>query len=230
MLWPLTTRRDADGQLAVGGIPLSDLAQQFGTPLYVYDEATIRSQIATYRSALERHYPRVRVVYAGKAYLSAVLLGVIEQEGLWLDVVSGGELALAHRAGFPIERVVFHGNNKTLDELQLAIDLGIGEIVVDNHYELDLLEHDDCPVCSTALMSCSGSTPASTIHTHDYRKTGIVDSKFGLPIDTGEYGSSDRTDRCCSDSAAPWLSRTHWLADLRDRTVWRNRRPAHGVL
>ncbi len=185
MLWPLSTRRNGAGHLAIGDVSLVDLAEQFGTPLYVYDEATIRHQCELYRSAFRDHYPDARIVYAGKAYLSSALLSIIADEGMWLDVVSGGEMMMAYRSGFPIERVVFHGNNKTPDELRLALDLGIGEIVIDNFHEIDLLDeftHQTGKPVDVLLRI----NPGVDVHTHDYRKTGIVDSKFGLLVSTGD--------------------------------------------
>jgi diaminopimelate decarboxylase len=185
MLWPVTAERDDAGRLAIGGVELSELAEQFGTPLYVYDEQTIRSQCQAYRNAFDSAYPHSRIVYAGKAFLAPALIHIIQEEGLSLDVVSGGELYVAIQSGFPAERITFHGNNKTPDELQMALDAGIGEIVIDNFYEIDLLEH---------LLTQHGGhvdallrlNPGIDTHTHDYRKTGIVDSKFGLLIDTGD--------------------------------------------
>ncbi len=186
MLWPKTATRDAAGQLVIGGVPVPQLVAEYGTPLYIYDEATIRAQCVAYREALARHYPGPsRVVYAGKAYLCVGLLRLLAEEGLWLDVVSGGELQLALAAGFPPGRIVFHGNNKSEDELQLALEAGIGAVVIDNHYELDLLER---------LLAGSGRhlavlvrvNPGVEAHTHAHRKTGQVDSKFGLLIETGD--------------------------------------------
>lgn len=184
MLWPLTTTRDSTGALNIGGVSLVDLADQFGTPLYIYDEGTIRHQIEQYRSAFKDHYPVARIVYAGKAFLNAALLSIIAEERLWLDVVSAGELVMAQRSGFPLERVVLHGNNKTPEELRLALDLGVGEIVIDNLYEIELLEsltHGR----DTSIDVLLRVNPGVDVHTHDYRKTGIVDSKFGLLISSG---------------------------------------------
>jgi diaminopimelate decarboxylase len=185
MLWPVTADRDRDGRLTVGGIPVPDLVESYGTPLYVYDEATIRQQCARYRDAFSERYPRTRIVYAGKAYLSSALLDIVREEGLWLDVVSGGEMYFATRSGFPAERIAFHGNNKTEAELRLALELGIGQIVIDNHYEIDLLA---CVLGDSGreVSALIRLNPGIDTHTHDYRKTGIVDSKFGLLIETGD--------------------------------------------
>ncbi len=185
MLWPVTAERNDAGRLAIGGVGLTDLADEFGTPLYVYDEETIRQQCRAYRDAFDRAYPNNRVVYAGKAFLAPSLVKIIAEEGLSLDVVSGGELYVAIQSGFPAERITFHGNNKTPDELRMALDAGVGEIVIDNFHEIHLLDE--------LLREHGGSVdallrlnPGIDTHTHDYRKTGIVDSKFGLLIDTGD--------------------------------------------
>lgn len=185
MLWPVTTARNDTGQLAIGGASLPALADEFGTPLYVYDLETIRRQCEGYRAAFSALYPATRVVYAGKAYLATWLLELIAEAGLGLDVVSGGEIFLASRAGFPMERVVFHGNNKTEDELRLALSLGVGEVVVDNHHELDLLERL-VPELGVGVDVLVRVNPGIDAHTHDYRKTGLVDSKFGLLIGPGD--------------------------------------------
>ncbi|HEU5422584.1 MAG TPA: diaminopimelate decarboxylase [Nitrolancea sp.] len=185
MLWPITAVRDPQGELTIGGVRVSELAAEFGTPLYLYDAATIRARCRAYRDAFAAAYPRSRVVYAGKAYLGAAILEIIAEEGLWLDVVSGGELVFAVRAGFPPERIVLHGNNKSAEELALARRLGIGEIVVDNHHEIDLLETlaRELPGAVDVLLRVN---PGIDAHTHEYRKTGIVDSKFGLLLAPGD--------------------------------------------
>ncbi|MBA2452993.1 MAG: diaminopimelate decarboxylase [Chloroflexia bacterium] len=185
MVWPITAQRDAREALSIGGVSVAELASRYGTPLYIYDEATIRSQCRLYTQSLTQAHPRPRVVYAGKAWLSLALLKIIADEGLSLDVVSAGELYVALEAGFPAERISFHGNNKAPDELKMALDSNIGQIVVDNFYEIDCLEEltanrtEPFPV----LLRLN---PGIDVHTHDYRKTGIVDSKFGLGIQTGD--------------------------------------------
>lgn len=185
MLWPTTASRDASGALTIGGVSLDALADEVGTPLYVYDVATIREQCRRYSRAFSGSWSRPRIVYAGKAGLSRALLEIIAAEGLWLDVVSGGELAYALACGFPADRIHFHGNNKTPAELRLALDSQIDTIVIDNFYEIDLL----------AELTAGRATPQAVlvrvnpgidVHTHDYRKTGIPDSKFGLGIQNGQ--------------------------------------------
>jgi diaminopimelate decarboxylase len=185
MLWPITAQRDTDGALQIGDVSLTALAANFGTPLYVYDVATIRAQCRRYRSALVSSYDHSRVVYAGKAGLSLALLAIVAEEGLALDVVSGGELYIALQAGFPPEQIAFHGNNKLPDELRMALEAGIGEIVVDNFDEIDMLSEltADRPIPQDVMLRLN---PGIDVHTHDYRKTGLVDSKFGLGIATGD--------------------------------------------
>lgn len=185
MIWPHSSCRDESGTLAIGGVSLAELASIYGTPLYVYDEETIRSQCRLYMESLAKSHPRSRVVYAGKAWLSAALLKIIADEGLSLDVVSAGELYVALHSGFPAERISLHGNNKGPDELKMAIEAGIGQIVVDNFYEIECLADLTCDraVPFPVLLRVN---PGIDVHTHDYRKTGIVDSKFGLGIETGD--------------------------------------------
>ncbi|HUG16767.1 MAG TPA: diaminopimelate decarboxylase [Thermomicrobiales bacterium] len=184
-VWPITAERAHDGSLWIGGVPVAELARELGTPLYLYDVETIRRQCRLYVSTFSAAYPRSRVAYAGKAWLSTALLRVIEEEGLSLDVVSGGELAVALASGFPPRRMHFHGNNKAPDELRQALGAGVGSIIIDNFDEIDLLaaltrERDGAADVMLRL------NPGIDVHTHNYRKTGIPDSKFGLGIATGD--------------------------------------------
>ncbi len=185
MLWPTTATRDARGALQIADVSLDALADEFGTPLYVYDTATIREQCRRYTHAFDGSWPRPRVVYAGKAGMSRAILEIVAAEGLWLDVVSGGELAYALACGFPAARIHFHGNNKTPDELRLALDSGIDTIVIDNFHEIELLAEmtRDRAEPQAVLVRVN---PGIDVHTHDYRKTGIPDSKFGLGIQNGQ--------------------------------------------
>ncbi len=183
-LFPLGTRLNEKGELGLGGCSASSLAHEFGTPLYVFDEATLRARCREYRQALARHYPGpAQVAYASKAYLNLALAQLFTQEGLSLDVVSGGELYVARQAGFPAERIHFHGNNKTPAELAVALDEGVERIVVDNSHELDTLERlaAERRVRVTLWLRLS---PGIDVHTHGYRKTGLLDSKFGFPLET----------------------------------------------
>ena len=183
-LFPLDTRLDEKGELWLGGCSASSLAQEFGTPLYVFDETTLRARCQEYRKALAQHYPgTAQVAYASKAYLNLALAQLFAQEDLSLDVVSGGELYVARQAGFPAQRIHFHGNNKTPAELAMALDEGVGRIVVDNFHELDVLERlaAERRVRVPIWLRLS---PGIDVHTHDYRKTGLLDSKFGFPLET----------------------------------------------
>jgi diaminopimelate decarboxylase len=182
---PLNSQVNAADHLVVGGCDVVELAQEYGTPLYVYDEQTIRARAREYVQGLRNAYPNGLVIYACKAFTSPALLDVLREEGLGLDVVSGGELYVAVRAAFPLDRVYFHGNNKSREELEMALDLGVGRVVVDNLYELDLLDQvaRHRGKRQEVLLRL---TPGVEAHTHDYRKTGILDSKFGIPITTGQ--------------------------------------------
>jgi diaminopimelate decarboxylase len=184
-VWPITAKRAGDGSLSIGNVPVEALVGEFGTPLYIYDVATIRQQCRSYQRAFLDAYPQSRVVYAGKAWISQALLEVIAGEGLALDVVSAGELAIALASGFPADRIHFHGNNKTPDELRFALDSGIGCVIIDNFDEIDLLEQLTTG-SATPLEVMLRLNPGIDVHTHEYRKTGIPDSKFGLGILTGD--------------------------------------------
>ncbi|HKY52100.1 MAG TPA: diaminopimelate decarboxylase [Candidatus Limnocylindria bacterium] len=183
-LFPDTARLTSNDTLEVGGCGLVDLAAEYGTPLYVYDEATIRARARAFREAVGGYGGRATVCYAAKAYGAPWLLRLLAAEGLGLDVVSGGELHAAVRAGFPLDRVFFHGNNKSEDELLFATGKGIGRIVIDNLDEIALLARvgarraDPIPV----LLRLG---PGVDVHTHAHLRTGAEDTKFGLDIASG---------------------------------------------
>jgi len=182
---PFTARANRACHLEIGGCDCVELARQFGTPLYVFDEATLRRQCRTFRRAFERRHDDVCVLYASKAFLHPALLAVFQQEGLGLDVVSAGELYVARRAGFPLDRVYFHGNNKTPEELAMALDWGVGRVVVDNDYELERLNRLAGERGATVEVLLR-LTPGVDPHTHAHNTTGTVDSKFGLAIAGGQ--------------------------------------------
>ena len=182
---PLSAEVRPDHHLGLGGCDAVELAGRFGTPLYVYDEQTIRVRCREYRTAIEAVYPDALVLYASKAFSGPMILQIVQQEGLGLDVVSSGELFTALSVEFPTDRIYFHGNNKSSDELAMALDHEVGRIVVDSFYELDLLDQlaRDRGKRQPVLLRLS---PGVEAHTHEFRKTGILDSKFGFPISTGQ--------------------------------------------
>lgn len=184
-LFPLTADVNNQGYLCIGGCDVVDLAREFGTPLYLFDEFTLRHRCREFRSEFSKYHTDTLVIYASKAFLNKALALIFKQEGLGLDVVSGGEISIAHSVGFPVEKMYFHGNNKTLDELKLALDWGIGRVVVDNSYELQLL-NELAKEKRTSQSILLRTTPGVDPHTHQYTTTGILDSKFGFPLATGQ--------------------------------------------
>ena len=194
-LLPITARIHADGHLWLAGCDTVALAEEYGTPLYVYDGATLWQRLAELQDALARHYPGpAQVAYAAKAFFTPALARRLNAAGLGLDVVSGGEMAVAREAGFDPDRVHLHGNNKSLAELCAALDWGVGRIVVDNLDELEWLEalieerNQVLPLRSLRLWKNLVSpvpiwlrlTLALDVETHPYRQTGHAASKFGL--------------------------------------------------
>ena len=184
-LFPLSANINIAGNLEIGGCDTVSIAQEFGTPLYVYDESTIRSMAKTYLHEFSSRYPDTTVAYASKAFLNKEMSRIANEESLSLDVVSGGEIAVAVSTGFPAERMYFHGNNKTLQELSEAINVGIGTIVVDGFQELDLLNEiaKGKGMVQGIMLRLSPSVDA---HTHGHTTTGILDVKFGFSIESGE--------------------------------------------
>jgi len=184
-LFPLTAEINSQGHLCIGGCDVVDLARKFGTPLYLFDEYTLRHKCREFRAEFTKRYPDTLVIYASKAFLNKALTLIFKEEGLGLDVVSGGELSIAHSANFPLDTVYFHGNNKTPEELELALNWGIGRVVVDNLYELELL-NTLCKEKRANQGILLRLTPGVDPHTHEYTTTGTLDSKFGFPLTTGQ--------------------------------------------
>lgn len=187
--WPLSAVRAADGSLAIGGVPVPDLVRRYGSPLYVYDEATLREAARSLRETFAHAYPRSRVVYAAKAFLSPALVRILHDEGLGLDVVSGGELYVGLRGGMPASEISLHGNNKSARELGEAIAAGIGTIVIDNDYEISILGEltRACPEPVPVMLRLN---PGVDVHTHRKISTGAADSKFGFPIADGQAAAA----------------------------------------
>ncbi|MFG1989040.1 diaminopimelate decarboxylase [Actinoplanes sp. NPDC048988] len=179
-LWPRTVSRAEAGNLEIGGVSVADLAAEHGTPAYLLDEDDLRSRCREFASA----FGDADVFYAGKSFLCKAVVRIIEEEGLFLDVCSGGELAVALKAGFPPERMGFHGNNKSISELQRALDAGVGRIIVDSFQEIDRLSD---------MSERAGKRPNVLVrvtvgveaHTHEFIATAHEDQKFGFSLAGG---------------------------------------------
>jgi diaminopimelate decarboxylase len=184
-IFPQTAKVDSSGHLIIGGCDTVKLADEYGTPLYIFDEVTLRGKCAEFCMEFGHRYADTLVIYACKAFVNRPLAAILEEEGLGLDVCSGGELAIARAIAFPMERVYFHGNNKTRKELEMALELGVGCVVVDNLHELSLLGNlaGERGMVQKILLRLS---PGIDPHTHRYTSTGMIDSKFGFPITTGQ--------------------------------------------
>lgn len=188
-----TSRINDQGHLEIGGCDTVELVKTFGTPLYVLDEQLIRERCRAYVNAFKKSEVDFQVAYASKALSTMAICRLMEQEGLSLDVVSEGELYTALQAGFPVERIHFHGNNKTPAELEMALDANIGCIVVDNFTELQLL-HNMALNRNQDVNVLLRLTPGVVAHTHEYIQTGQEDSKFGFSLANGQ--ASEAVERC----------------------------------
>ena len=171
-----------ENTLYFDGCNTVELAKQYGTPLYVYSENDICSRIDQIKKDFTDRYPNTRAAYAAKAFFTLAMAKLIEEEGLCVDVVSGGELYTAIQAGFPAERIEFNGNNKLPAELEMAVDYGIGRIIVDSLQELELIEKI-CKEKQKKVKVLFRFTPGVKSSSHDYIVTGKKDSKFGIPLD-----------------------------------------------
>ena len=177
---------NSENHLVIGQHDTVELAKKFGTPLYVLDEDLMRDNCRAYKNAIDTYYDgHGLVLFASKALCTMYTGRLVAEEGLGADVVSGGELYTLYKAGFPMEKVFFHGNNKTPDEIELALNCGVGHIVVDNKYELEILNRiaNEKNVNQRILFRIK---PGIDAHTHDFVKTGQIDSKFGVALENGE--------------------------------------------
>ncbi len=180
-----TSKINARGHLEIGGVDTTELVNTYGTPLYVMDEALIRQRAREFVEAFRASGFKFQVAYASKAFCVMAMCRLAEEEGLSLDVVSDGELHTALKAGFPVERIHFHGNNKSPFEIEMALDAGIGCFVVDNFTELHMLN----AIAGTKGLRAKvlfRVTPGVEAHTHEYISTGQTDSKFGFDIGNGQ--------------------------------------------
>lgn len=175
-----------NGTLQLGGYDLKKVAEEFGTPAYVMDENTIRNNCRAYKTSIDKYYTGYGLaLYASKALSCKYLYKIANEEGMGVDVVSGGELYTAISAGFPSDKIYFHGNNKTNAELEYALKCKVGRIVVDNPYELEMLNQLAKNMDKRADIMLR-ITPGVDAHTHDFIKTGQIDCKFGSAIENGE--------------------------------------------
>jgi len=174
------------GHLTIGGLDTVQLAQQYGTPLYVMDENEIRKNCRAFLSGIDKYYNgNGHVAFACKAFCCKEICRIAASEGLWLDVVSGGEMHTAIAADFPTEQLILHGNNKPATELADALEAGVGRIVVDNMFELELLDQLSGAAKKRAKIQLRVK-PGVEAHTHNFIRTGQIDSKFGFALETGE--------------------------------------------
>lgn len=176
---------DEKGHLVIGGCDTVQLVQEFGSPLYVMDEQMVRENCRDYYDSFTGTYPNSQVIYASKAFLTTAMCHVIESEGLGLDVVSGGELFTALKAGFPVDQIYFHGNNKALDEIKMGLEAKIGRFVSDNTFDSENINKmaGELRTKANVLLRI---TPGIEAHTHEYIQTGQIDSKFGLVMSNGQ--------------------------------------------
>jgi diaminopimelate decarboxylase len=181
VLFPQTAEVNQKNHLVIGGCDTVALAEEFGTPLYVFDEMDLRRRCREFKTEFRQRYTNTTVSYSPKAFIAKAMIKLVEEEGLDLDVVSGGELAFVLATGFPAKRIHFPGNNKSAEELETAVQAGIGHIVVDNPYELGMLRKIAGKRKVNILLRLN---PGIDPHTHKYNATGIVDSKFGLTRST----------------------------------------------
>lgn len=179
-LKPLTTKINDAGNLEIGGCDLISLAEKYGTPLYVLDEETIRNICKDYKNAF-KSYPKTKMMYASKALCTMAVSAIAANEGFGFDVVSSGEIYTVYKAGVDMSKVLFNGNNKSFDELTLAIELGVGRISVDNFFELSLL-NEIAKSHNKVVDILLRITPGIECHTHEYIQTGHLDSKFGFDL------------------------------------------------
>jgi diaminopimelate decarboxylase len=187
-VWPRNARREPDGAVSLSGVDVRDLAERYGTPLFVVDEDDFRARCAEHAAAFGEP---AMVHYAAKAFLSVEIARWVAEEGLSLDVCSGGELAVALRAGFPAQRIALHGNNKSSDELAAAVDAGVGAVVVDSFYEIVRLDKiaRDRQVVQPVLVRVTVGVEA---HTHEFIATAHEDQKFGFSLAAGDAAEAVR--------------------------------------
>lgn len=180
LLKPVTAKVNDSGNLEIGGCDAVELVEKYGSPLYVMDEDTLRNVCRDYKEAFSK-YPKVNMMFASKALSTMAISSILISEGFGFDVVSSGEIYTVYKAGADMNKVLFNGNNKSFDELSLAIELGVGRISVDNFFELSLL-NEIAKSHNKTVDILLRITPGIECHTHEYIQTGHLDSKFGFDL------------------------------------------------
>lgn len=181
-LFPVSAEINELGNLEIGGLDTVELTKQYGTPLYVVDKETLLNRANQYTNSLKEHYPNFLALYASKAFACKWIYKTLNEIGYGIDVVSGGELYTALSVGFNKKNIYFHGNNKSEDEIKMAIENGIGKIICDNFNELGLIQKIAERLNKTQEILIR-LTPGIECHTHEYIKTGHLDSKFGFDLE-----------------------------------------------
>ena len=181
-LFPITAEITEDGYLIIGGCNTATLSKQYGTPLYIIDKKTFCENSNAYINSLKKHLNNFLVLYAGKAFSNTAIFTIADKLGLGLDVVSGGEIYTAIKTKVDLSKIYFHGNNKSQDEIEFAIKSSVGRIVCDNYHELNLL-NETAKKHNKKIDILIRLTPGIECHTHEYIKTGHLDSKFGFDLE-----------------------------------------------
>ena len=195
---PMNSEVSSEGHLKVGGCDVVELSEKYGTPLYVYDESTIQVMAESFTKEFSNRYSNSRILYASKAYINPAIAKLAIQQGLGIDIVSGGELAVAASVDFPSEDIFFHGNNKSRSEIIEAIDYGVGRFVADSFYEIGLINEiaADRSKIQQVMLRLS---PGIDGHTHKKTTTGILDTKFGFSIETGDALAAIKQVQSCEN-------------------------------
>ncbi len=220
-VWPRNTVRGDDGVVSIAGVAVTDIADEYGTPLFVIDEDDFRSRCREIAAAFGGGE---NVHYAAKAFLCTEIARWVDEEGLSLDVASGGELAVALHADFPAERIALHGNNKSVDELTAAVKAGVGHIVLDSMTEIDRLD-DIAGAAGVVQDVLVRVTVGVEAHTHEFISTAHEDQKFGLSLASGAAMAAVRRVFDDRPPAAGRAAQPHRLADLRRRGLRDRRAP-----
>ena len=179
LIKPITAAR-VNGELNIGGCNLVELSQKYGTPLYVIDEQTLRQVAKEYKEAF-KEYENIKMMYASKALCTSAIVRILDEEGFGFDTVSSGEIYTVYKSGVDMQKVLFNGNNKTKEEIELALDLNVGRYSVDNFHEAELL-NELAGEKNKKVNVLLRITPGIECHTHDYIQTGQIDSKFGFDL------------------------------------------------